>query len=143
MIEHCDMVISNPPYISPDAFNHSTTRSVRNYEPKLALVPERSNRELLENDMGDVFYPRLLEIAKELEAKIVMFEVADLGQAQRVAQMAIQQGIWSTVEIWRDQPSEDGEPGDESGLPGVAIRGLGHGRSVFAWRGEATQWLRH
>lgn len=34
-----DILISNPPYISPQAFDHTTTRSVKRYEPRLALVP--------------------------------------------------------------------------------------------------------
>jgi methylase of polypeptide subunit release factors len=34
------IIISNPPYISQSAFMKETTRSVRVYEPKLALVPD-------------------------------------------------------------------------------------------------------
>ncbi|KAI9367016.1 S-adenosyl-L-methionine-dependent methyltransferase, partial [Aspergillus egyptiacus] len=36
----CDVLISNPPYISPKEYRDGTTsRSVRKFEPKLALVP--------------------------------------------------------------------------------------------------------
>ena len=34
-----DIIISNPPYISPRGYVRETHRSVRNWEPKLALVP--------------------------------------------------------------------------------------------------------
>jgi methylase of polypeptide subunit release factors len=34
------IIISNPPYISQSAFGKETTRSVRNWEPRLALVPD-------------------------------------------------------------------------------------------------------
>lgn len=34
-----DIVISNPPYISPAAYWKTTMRSVRGFEPRLALVP--------------------------------------------------------------------------------------------------------
>ena len=37
--EKWDILVSNPPYISPSGFAHSTARSVRNYEPRIALVP--------------------------------------------------------------------------------------------------------
>ncbi len=40
--EKWDILISNPPYISPRGFAKQTSRSVRNWEPKLALVPWRS-----------------------------------------------------------------------------------------------------
>lgn len=36
-----DILISNPPYISPSAYWKTTTRAVRKFEPKLALVPPR------------------------------------------------------------------------------------------------------
>ena len=95
-------------------------------------------------DCGDAFYPRLLEIARIVDAKIVLFEVADMDQAQRVASMAVNQGIWSAVEIWKDdpRPSETSEVQDDSvHVPGVRVIGSGNGRSVFAWRGEAGSWL--
>ena len=37
-----DILTSNPPYISPRSYNTCTARSVRNFEPKLALVPPQS-----------------------------------------------------------------------------------------------------
>ncbi|KAI9827988.1 MAG: hypothetical protein M1819_006831 [Sarea resinae] len=37
-----DVIISNPPYISPEGYKRTTSRSVRNFEPRLALVPPSS-----------------------------------------------------------------------------------------------------
>jgi hypothetical protein len=39
-----DILISNPPYISPTGYWKTTTRSVRGFEPKLALVPPPAAR---------------------------------------------------------------------------------------------------
>lgn len=140
-----DILISNPPYISPQEFCRTTTRSVRNYEPKLALVPNAAPG-LDDNDAADLFYPRLLQIADKVKAKIVLFEVADLAQARRVAAMALRDFGWVNVEIWRDQPTFPGgierclEP--DLVVKGVKVRGVGNGRSVFAWREGAERWLR-
>ncbi|KAG9516329.1 modification methylase HemK, partial [Aureobasidium melanogenum] len=138
-----DILISNPPYISPQAFDNTTQRSVKRYEPRLALVPPpQTNSSSFKVDQGDIFYPRLLQIAQKVEAKIVLFEVADLEQAQRVALMAKNQGIWDGIEIWRDYPSHD-DPEAEiintGALKDVKILGTGNGRSVLAYRGE--KWL--
>ncbi|KAG9692299.1 modification methylase HemK, partial [Aureobasidium melanogenum] len=143
---HWDILISNPPYISPHAFNTTTQRSVKRYEPRLALVPPTQTPPSSSSiDQGDIFYPRLLEIAAEVKAKIVLFEVADLEQAKRVAGMARKQGVWDGVEIWRDWPGEDDDDGAESGdmlaMKEVKTRGTGNGRSVFAYRGDARDWL--
>ncbi|KAG9817706.1 modification methylase HemK, partial [Aureobasidium melanogenum] len=140
-----DILISNPPYISPQAFNNTTQRSVKRYEPRLALVPPPQDNLLYSQvDQGDIFYPRLLEIAHKVGAKIVLFEVADVEQAQRVALMAENQGIWDGIEIWRDYPSQhdpDAEIGNTTAVKDVKILGTGNGRSVFAYRGDARDWL--
>lgn len=136
-----DILISNPPYISPRAFNNTTQRSVMRYEPRLALVPPPQDDPLYSGvDQGDIFYPRLLQIAERVRARIVLFEVADLEQARRVALMAKTQGIWDGIEIWRDWPSQhdpDAETGNTAALQDVKILGSGNGRSVFAHRGDA------
>ncbi|KAL2031247.1 hypothetical protein VTO58DRAFT_106598 [Aureobasidium pullulans] len=136
-----DILISNPPYISPSAFNRTTTRSVKRYEPKLALVPKDADASQYPGiDPGDIFYPRLLEIAKQVDARVVLFEVADLEQAGRVAAMAQQQNIWTVIEVWRDNPSQaDDYGGSEqtSVATGIKVLGRGNGRSVFAYRGGA------
>jgi methylase of polypeptide subunit release factors len=129
-LSQVDILLSNPPYISPHGYSHSTTRSVRNFEPKLALVPPRiATPAVLQSDraQGDRFYPRLLDLAHRVRAKVVLFEVADLDQAVRVASAARASGLWVTVEIWRDQPGG----GESESVHGFKVRGSGHGRGVF------------
>lgn len=125
-----------------------TARSVRDYEPKQALVPRSYDTEQnsAEQD-GDIFYPRLLEIAEQVRAKIVLFEVADLTQATRVARMAVEGKRWEGIEIWRDHPSANGDSeeyvatSDSESESEIKILGKGNGRSVFLYRGKGTQWL--
>lgn len=140
-----DILISNPPYISPSAFLRTTARSVRKFEPQLALVPKAKSNNVPDETQGDAFYPRLLAIAVEVEAKVVLFEVADMDQAMRVAKMLHNQRVWKDVEIWRDEPdptSFDSIQASEAGSDGeTTIRGTGNGRSVFARRGNAFSCL--
>lgn len=66
-----DILISNPPYISPRQFLSTTARSVREYEPLQALVPPANESDKLSDaDVGDMFYPRLLDIAERVQAKV-------------------------------------------------------------------------
>lgn len=138
-----DVLISNPPYISPKAFATTTSRSVRNFEPKTALVPHPSHpappTRTTDNETGDLFYPRLLEIAHQVHSRILLMEVADMAQARRVAHMVLESGRWSGCEIWRDYPAQgaDGmhEVVEVAGKE-IRVRGEGHGRAVFAWRGH-------
>lgn len=139
-----DILISNPPYISSKAFRTTTSRSVRLFEPKLALVPHHAPGAVASYD-GDVFYPRLLDIAEQLGTKMVLFEVADIDQAQRVASLAVEQGIWNGVEIWRDDPGARTKQHDDTvKLDGavIKVRGAGDGRSVFAYRDVGAAWLK-
>jgi hypothetical protein len=165
-----DILISNPPYISPAAFAHTTTRSVKRYEPRLALVPPSSssspspapspNSTQTDTTQGDLFYPRLLTLASSLNTKVLLFEVADLEQAKRVARMAREQGVWEGIEIWRDDPcgvDEDqadpaemvkGMMGEGSGEmaqskvgDAIKVLGAGDGRTVVAYRGEGKDWM--
>lgn len=133
-----DILISNPPYISPIAYWKSTARSVRHYEPELALVPP-SKISMSDTAQGDVFYPHLLEIARDVEAKIVLLEVADTAQALRVAQRAHALRIFDGIEIWRDNPGHSPASPPEDGK--IAIIGAGNGRSVVCWRGAGASWL--
>lgn len=126
-----DLLICNPPYISPNHFYTTTSRSVRNFEPEIALVPPRSEPDLTDEQQGDLFYPRLLYLADKFKVRMLLMEVADLSQAERVATMAQKRDCWSGVEIWCDQP---GMPWRKSKLHNVPILGQGHGRSVFCWR---------
>jgi methylase of polypeptide subunit release factors len=139
-----EVLISNPPYISSAAFRITTAASVRRYEPKLALVPPHSSKEQIIQD-GDAFYPRLYNIASQVNSKVVLFEVADIKQACRVAAMADKH--WQTVEIWRDDPGATGceervEIGGEV-RQSVRVIGKGNGRSVVAYTAEGDQWRGH
>ncbi|KAF9732041.1 hypothetical protein PMIN04_011014 [Paraphaeosphaeria minitans] len=139
MLPHIwDILISNPPYISPSAYWKTTTRSVRVFEPKLALVPPppTSNSGIAQ---GDSFYPPILGIANEVEAKIVLLEVADLDQALRVARAAQALHVFDGVEIWREQPDEPDSPSPEAA--GFHVLGQGNARSVVCWRGTGAAWL--
>lgn len=89
-----DVLISNPPYISPaNLVNGTTSRSVRKYEPIKALVPPVIDSSMRQ-DLGlehvareDTFYARLLSLACQLHAKVVVLECGDLEQARRVVAM--------------------------------------------------------
>ncbi|KAI8630367.1 hypothetical protein F5Y19DRAFT_464188 [Xylariaceae sp. FL1651] len=158
-----DILVSNPPYISQRGFAADTERSVRNHEPKLALVPPASPAAAAAVPLGaarapeDVFYARLLDVARALRPRVAAFEVGGMAQARRVVQMAIarcraqdldtineggagevgkgRRARWEVVEIWRDWP--DCQPAeDEAGVVAVCgkkvpVRGSGHGRVVF------------
>ncbi|KAI4864626.1 S-adenosyl-L-methionine-dependent methyltransferase [Hypoxylon rubiginosum] len=144
-----DVLVSNPPYVSARGFNQDTARSVRNYEPKRALVPLYSPHwpELGSADADDrpedVFYVRLLEIFEVVQPRFAVFEVGDLAQAYRVVQMAFRRfggvsGSDVKAEIWRDwpdmRPQED--EAESMGINGiqVPIEGSGNGRAVFIRR---------
>lgn len=133
-----DILISNPPYISPTAYWKTTTRSVRGFEPKLALVPP-SNKSQTDTEQGDAFYPRLIQIARDVEAKIVLLEVADLEQALRVARGAQSLDIFDGIEIWREQPTTT--PDGAQIVDGFSVVGEGNARSVICWRGVGASWL--
>lgn len=139
----CDVLVSNPPYISSSAFKRTTAPSVRRYEPKLALVPPNTRHGKPSEVDGDLFYPRLLQIAQQLDAKVLLFEVADLTQAKRVAEMAVNQSLWDHVEIWRDDPAYSTAKTENLQMAGckVEIVGRGHGRSVIAYRGRGITWM--
>ncbi|OCL12924.1 hypothetical protein AOQ84DRAFT_333450 [Glonium stellatum] len=135
-----DVLISNPPYISPAAFNHTTARSVRAFEPKIALVPP-SELDTPDVEQGDKFYPRLLTIADEVKVQLCLFEVADLNQAIRVARMVRDSSSWDGVEIWRDYPELANEHEEDRLHDGFEVIGQGNGRSVVCWRGRGAEWL--
>ncbi|GAB1725908.1 hypothetical protein NU195Hw_g2631t1 [Hortaea werneckii] len=138
----CDVLLSNPPYVSSKSFRTVTAPSVRHYEPKLALVPSCLTNSGQVAD-GDAFYPKILSLAKQLESNIILLEVADIEQAVRVASMAIEQSLWAGVEIWRDEPGGHSSQLTQIDVNGsrVTVKGSGHGRSVFAYRREGSKWL--
>ncbi|ERS95555.1 HemK family methyltransferase [Sporothrix schenckii 1099-18] len=154
-----DVLVSNPPYVSTDGFARDTARSVRLFEPKLAQVPDVV-RASLDNNHGqpyrdataaaaeDVFYVRLLDLAARLDARILLCETGGLEQAERVVALALAKAAAKAsanaspslleVEIWADQPDiVDVDDLDRSVTVAgrtVAIKGSGHGRSVFIRR---------
>ncbi|KAI5918576.1 S-adenosyl-L-methionine-dependent methyltransferase [Camillea tinctor] len=137
-----DVLVSNPPYISVRGFNRDTGRSVRNFEPRRALVPSPDGVGERPADCApeDVFYARLLDVAATLRPKIVVFEVGDLDQAVRVVEMTTRRRErWDEVEIWRDWPDmrpdeEEAQVVQVEGRGDVPVRGSGHGRVVFLRR---------
>ena len=136
---HCDIVISNPPYISPQGFDHETSRSVRNWEPKTALVPRAAHAgnafpSAPDDVKGDVFYPQLLQITKRIHARLLVLEVADMAQAIRVARLTVTSIYPTRIEIWRDF-LQGGDCVEMTVVAGEKIRvyGQGDGRAVVAW----------
>ncbi|KAL2067692.1 hypothetical protein VTL71DRAFT_15788 [Oculimacula yallundae] len=134
-----DIIISNPPYISRSAFATQTTRSVRNYEPLLALVPQNEN--------SDIFYSRLIRLHQIHLSNVTVMEVGDAKQAVRVVELAQEmdyQGfrgaprVRNRVEIWRDEPGfRDPDQAQEiRSIAGREIRFRGRGkiRAVVLFR---------
>ncbi len=147
-----DILVSNPPYISPHSFTKETSNPVRKFEPKTALVPRDSyvisdgHRDALSWDLavGDAFYPRLLEIAIQVNAKLFLVEVAGMEQAKRVVALAVKSGQWDKCQIWRDWPDQGVASRREAFRVGdktVHIVGEGHGRSVFLSRAGGIKML--
>lgn len=104
-------------------------------------MPSPNDNRETEVDAGDIFYPRLLQIAEQVSARVLLVEVADMEQAVRVVGMVVERGkgAWEGCEIWRDWPAAGGEGGGEMvEVQGEDIRvvGEGNGRAVLVWRGE-------
>lgn len=151
-----DLLISNPPYISQHDFHHTTARSVRNHEPKLALVPPFPPPPIPTTDTNttttlapqpnpnpnphpaDTFYHHLLTLLPPFRPKRLLMEVGSLAQAMRVVQLAsepeygLRELGYGTVEIWRDEPAA-GDKGEREFVAGreVVVRGVGRGRAVY------------
>ncbi|KAJ5333307.1 uncharacterized protein N7506_007090 [Penicillium brevicompactum] len=108
----CDLLISNPPYISRAEFRNGTTaRSVRLFEPELALVPPAVSEDCAPED---IFYRRILTLADELQTRLVVLECGDLAQAQRV--IALHERLASNqnqfnAEIWPSREQDLAEYG--------------------------------
>jgi methylase of polypeptide subunit release factors len=131
-----DIIISNPPYISHDEFYKSTARSVRNFEPKLALVPEGRSRG---HDL--IFFRRLLLLYEYFESSILVMEASGREQCLEIAQEAGQiVGDQHRIEIWRDWPGQDSFPheikelSEEDPKNTFPVRGSGSYRSVVLFR---------
>lgn len=120
-----DVVISNPPYISERAYNAETQRSVRNYEPKNALVPEGEDKQ-------DIFYLAALKAASFVAAKLLLFEIGDTLQALRILRLAARLLPSHQGEIWREWPSSTETDFDSMGSM-VKIKGNGRIRALVFW----------
>lgn len=106
-----DVVVSNPPYVAESEWWRSVGGSVRRWEPKEAVcAPEN----------GDAFYGRILKVAEEVGARVVLVEVGGWDQAGRVKELWERMGGWGGVKVWRDY--------------------VGKGRSVVAWR-SGGEWV--
>ncbi|KAF2755499.1 S-adenosyl-L-methionine-dependent methyltransferase [Pseudovirgaria hyperparasitica] len=141
-----DILLANPPYISRWGFQHSTERSVRRHEPKMALVPplpfsipgKDCPKRADSDDLGDLFYEPLVKTALKSDAKIVWFEVADIEQAARVAHLitSMASARPEQLELWREEPMPgiEGLEGKDEIYQGFIVKGRGNGRSVVWWR---------
>ncbi|KAE8357852.1 S-adenosyl-L-methionine-dependent methyltransferase [Aspergillus caelatus] len=88
MEPECDVLISNPPYISPESFRNGTTsRSVRVFEPKLALVPPPGDSIIgpTLDRQEDLFYYHIILLSFQVRTKLLVLECGDHSQATRVA----------------------------------------------------------
>ncbi|KAL4926542.1 S-adenosyl-L-methionine-dependent methyltransferase [Aspergillus undulatus] len=86
----CDVLVSNPPYVSVDEYRGGTTsRSVRIFEPRLALVPPRITPAYMV-DSGrirheDIFYSHIANLVLALQVRMAILECGSCLQAMRVA----------------------------------------------------------
>ncbi|CAG8228854.1 unnamed protein product [Penicillium nalgiovense] len=112
----CDLLISNPPYISQTEFRNGTTaRSVRRFEPKLALVPPHEGSEVEDCMPEDIFYHRILTLAFKLRAKLTVLECGDSHQANRVValhkRLASAESGQFSAEVWPSRERDLAENG--------------------------------
>lgn len=99
-----DIVIANPPYVSKSTYFSSTTeRSVRGYEPRMALMFTSSCtsefRTITKFHSGDEFYEPIMAIANSAQAQILLIEVGSKSQAERVARLALSSHQWDAIKI--------------------------------------------
>ena len=135
-VKTIDILISNPPYISHKEFYKSTARSVRNFEPKLALVPmgRQPGHDLQ-------FFHRLISLHEYFQSRVLIMETSGREQCLEVARYAL--GITrehDRIEIWKDWPGQGPLPDEVDAIPedhrgdGFPVRGSGSYRSVVLIR---------
>ena len=151
-----DIIFSNPPYVAPAEYDPNslhnntdatppiaTSRSVRRFEPKLALVPPSfSDGRLFRSlglERGDEFYLAIFQTAVDSSAKVIALEVGGTKQAERVGKCAVEffgrhdGKEMVDVEVLRD----DGTMvyvKEVSHSWHIADAGLSHCRAVVIWR---------
>lgn len=136
-----DVVICNPPYVAPDdyAVGGRTEKSVRDYEPQLALVPPPGEDAHIHP--GDTFYPHIIRIARRSGAALLVMEVGDAAQAARVRKMVrhtkLSKAGFPYVETWHD---------DGTVIPDEATENLrgtsSNARAVVVWRDKWSKQRR-
>ncbi|PHH81473.1 hypothetical protein CDD82_704 [Ophiocordyceps australis] len=143
-----DILVANPPYISQRSWfggNGQLQRSVRQYEPQLALVPGHHLEVPPTWQHEDVFYFRLFNVATWLKPSIILLEIGDEAQARRVLRHFYKHplAVASSVELWRDWPDVISSPGPQDRLNmathlgqtrTISIKGSGNIRSIFIKR---------
>ncbi|KAJ0299265.1 hypothetical protein COL5a_000654 [Colletotrichum fioriniae] len=139
-LQRCDVLVSNPPYISPKVWTYGRGQmgySVRKYEPKLALVPGETVPMYEGCDHADVFYARLLDIGSRLRTRVLLFEVGDEEQALRVVELVRRNDFtrYALCELWRDWPDLSPEENEVSSFhvdgEMITVKGSGNVRSVL------------
>ena len=95
--ESCDFILSNPPYVSEEEYS-KLDKSVRNYEPKMALVAGNSGTEIIQ---------RLVDQAalKLKPSGWLIFEHSPMNAAQCLEilnQSQTPSGPWSDVRTVKD-----------------------------------------
>ena len=161
-MEEVDVLVANPPYISRAAFDRDTSRSARIWEPRGALVPLSLSSSRSEDGMekreetGDVFYRPILDVAVRYGAKVVVMEVADEEQADRVLRNVQEKDVradkadafWERCQVWHDELSVRRDPEGSAhriseGLTGVPVErvGSGNARAVVLGRGWGAEVL--
>jgi methylase of polypeptide subunit release factors len=109
---HCDVIVSNPPYVSVEEYHDGTTsRSVRLFEPKPALVPPESTLSTMVGSKHvqreDIFYYHIACLTTLFRAKMTVLECGSRSQATRVATLCKsvigKHGYWNgpvLVDVW-------------------------------------------
>lgn len=83
----CDVLVSNPPYIAPDSiWDGTTARSVRIFEPALALVPPTTASPCIYESIRreDIFYYYIFHLGFKLRPNLIVLECGSRVQAERV-----------------------------------------------------------
>jgi len=107
-----DIMISNPPYISPNSLRDGTTaRSVRLFEPELALVPPPPNvghPTTMDYRREDMFYYHLIALSFKLSIRLTVLECGSHQQGRRVVAICkafsneLPRDHEWTVDIWSE-----------------------------------------